>query len=542
MLNRLTIAQRLAVMACLTIVVMLATTTVNLYGKKSELINEHKHRLQSVVDVGYSLVASYHERARQGELSAEQARQQALAAVATLRYEGNEYFWVNDMDARMLMHGVKPALNGKALIDLKDSQGKRIFADFIRIVESSQQGFSDYFWPRAGSDQPIAKLSYVKGFAPWGWVIGSGVYIDDVDAQFRQLLWRDGVVLVSMVLVLAVLSLTVGRSIVTPLQSTTRAMQDVAHGEGDLTVRLDERGVDEMAQLSAGFNQFSHKVGQVIGQVNAFGDRLQTSAGHLASVTDNSRQSLLAHQQETQQVATSANELNTRINDVAGNAADAAQRVQSVRQQAVVGQQVVSHSIEAMTSLASSVSDASATVLQLEQEAQNIGAILDVIRAIAEQTNLLALNAAIEAARAGDHGRGFAVVADEVRTLAQRTQQSTEEIQQMIESLQRGSRETVAIIDQGRQLAENSLGKTRESGEMFDEIVRDILEAASVNEQIAAVTGQQSEVVAMISTSATNLSDSFDGSAHDANAIAEASQQLNNLAQEMRRLLAQFKV
>ena len=541
MLSKLTISVRIWLIAVVAITLFAVTFLFETYQIRNELIEAKQDKLTAVIDNAHSLVESFYQLAKQGELSEEEAQAQALAIIESMRYQGSEYFWVNNMQPAMLMHPIKPALNGKDLSGVKDKKGKALFVEFVKTVRASGQGFVEYYWPKPGKDEPVPKLSLVKGFAPWGWVIGSGIYIDDVDEEFASALKQNISVLVLLIVIMAALFFFIIRSVVKPLEKTSEAMTDIAQGEGDLTVRMPSKGRDELAVLANGFNAFAEKIQQVVGTVRGHGDRVVVASNQLTAVTEKSNAAMQSHQEETHQVAAAVTQMSATIQEVAQNAADAASAVQTVRQKALTGKQVVDGSVESITSLAGSVERAAESIRTLEGEVQNIGGILDVIRSIADQTNLLALNAAIEAARAGEQGRGFAVVADEVRSLAQRTQESTEEIQTMIQQLESEAQSAVGVILSGSEQAETSVSRATEAGQTLTEITEEILSIADMNTQVASATEEQSATIEMISQNVNNINQAFDETAEATAQITAASQELRGLADELHGELSHFK-
>lgn len=542
MLSILKISHRIWILAIVSIVIFAATYLFETFQKRDDLLASKQDKLIAVVETAHGLVAASHARFKAGDISEQEAKEAAAAAVRTLRYQGGEYFWINDMTPVMVMHPIKPALEGKNLSQTKDPEGKFLFVEFVKKVRNDGAGFVDYFWPKPGKEAPVPKLSYVKGFPEWQWIVGSGVYIDDIDDEFSNEL-RNNLTFLAFVLVfLFALSFIIVRSILKPLVSTVTAMQEISHGEGDLRVRLASKGHDEMAQLAGGFNGFVEKVQAVVQRVTGYGERLMAASNTMANITERSNQLLSQHQEETHQVATAVHQMSATVQEVARNASDAARSIQEVRTEALDGQAIVEQSIESIRTLATSVDQAAEAVQALENETQNIGSILDVIRSIADQTNLLALNAAIEAARAGEQGRGFAVVADEVRTLAQRTQESTEEIQRMIEQLQRGANSAVQVIRSGRDEAEVSVSKSRLAGESLASITTNVLQVADVATQIASATEEQSSTVDMINQNVSNINQAFIETSAGAEEMAGAARDLNSLADELNQTLSSFKV
>ena len=543
MLAQIKIAQRIWLLSITSIVIFTAAFLYAAFESRNELIEAKKDRLRGVVATAHTVMKGYDQRAANGEMSVEEAKQKAKEVIRHLRYDEIQYFWLNDMKPMSVMHPIKPSLEGTDVSGVKDKKGKLLYQEFVRIVKKDGEGFVDYYWTAPdGNEEQVPKLSFVMGYKPWGWIVGSGVYIDDVDKEFNGLLMDKLAVLAVILVLMIALSILIGRSITGPINKTTAAMADIAEGEGDLTVRMPIVSNDELALLATAFNAFVEKVQETMLQVNSYSEHLVSSAESMAHITEESNRTLGTHQEETHQVAAAVHQMSATVQEVAANASEAAHSVHTVREQALEGQKVVERSVSAISELAHSVDQATESIQALESDVNNIAGILDVIRSIADQTNLLALNAAIEAARAGEQGRGFAVVADEVRTLAQRTQESTEEIQAMIEQLQTGANGAVTVIQSGRSQAETSVEQANQAGQSLTAITEDILRVADMNTQIASATEQQSATVEMINKNVNNINQAFGETTEGAHKIAQAGLELQNLADDISRLVAQFKV
>ncbi|WP_261843535.1 methyl-accepting chemotaxis protein [Aliamphritea ceti] len=543
MLSRISISTRIWLLPCLLIVIFSVVYIQDTFQLKENLLSAKKDRLQGLVTTAHAILGDYHQRSQNNEMSETEARQAASRVISQLRYDKNQYFWINDLQPQIIMHPIKPSLNGKDASAIKDKQGKLLFMAFVDVVNNNGEGFVDYFWAAPnGSEEQLPKLSYVKGFKAWNWMVGSGIYVNDIDEQFTTILTQRLIFLGITLVVFIVLCLLISRSIIRPLHQTTEAMKDISQGEGNLTVRLPVNTSDELGILAATFNTFVERIHQTVIQVRTYGDELVTASDSLANITDQTNSSIATHQEETHKIVEAVREMNHTVQEVAGNASEAANSVSAVRNQAMEGQSVVKASISATHNLAQSVDQAVTSIQTLETDVENIGGILDVIRSIADQTNLLALNAAIEAARAGEQGRGFAVVADEVRVLAQRTQESTEEIQSMIEQLQNGAHNTVTVIQTGRSQAEVSVQQSEQAGATLNSITQDILSVADMNTQIASATEQQSSTVNMISHNVNNMHHAFGQTTESSQQVTQSSEQLNQLANNIHKLLGQFKI
>ncbi len=339
-----------------------------------------------------------------------------------------------------------------------------------------------------------------------------------------------------------ILAWAVSFMITCPLNTAVDAMKDISEGEGDLTLRLDVSGTDEIGQLASSFNGFITKMQDLIREVTASTSQLSAAAEEMSMITGETRTGVQCQQSETALVATAINEMSSTIHEVAANAETAASSANQADTQTEQGKQIVSATMSSITSLATEVERAATVINQLEKDSEGIGSVLEVIRGIAEQTNLLALNAAIEAARAGEQGRGFAVVADEVRNLASRTQESTQEIQEMIERLQKGSRDAVAAMEAGQEQAHQTVEQASQAESSLSEISMAVAQINEMNAHIAESSRQQGAVAEEINKNIVNIKQVADDSATGAAQLSTASQEMANLAVNLESQVAHFKI
>ena len=354
----------------------------------------------------------------------------------------------------------------------------------------------------------------------------------------------------SFVMVLILIGILIGvgtawviaRMITRRMNIAVAAMNDIAEGNGDLTRRLDDSGSDEIAQLASGFNKFAGKIQNLVGRVTGFTSELASAASEMSAITDETSKGAQNQQAETEQVVSAIDELMTSVQDVARNASEAANSAEHADTETNKGQKEVTSTVESINTLAHEVERVAEVIHVLGDDSQNIGKVLDVIKGIAEQTNLLALNAAIEAARAGEQGRGFAVVADEVRTLASRTQESAQEIQQMITRLQTGSDQAVHAMEGSRNMAQSSVEQAARAGASLEVIAGAVNTITTMNMQIASAAEQQAAVSSSINRSVHSISKVCDQTADGARQTAKSGEELARLAVDLQALLEQFKI
>jgi len=326
------------------------------------------------------------------------------------------------------------------------------------------------------------------------------------------------------------------------IQAAVSAMQDIAEGDGDLTQTLDEKGSDEIAGLSRAFNTFVAKITVLLRTVSDVGNQIANASSQMSATAERTNQGITEQQSETDQTATAITEMVHTAQEIARNAAGAADSAHSADSEAQNGQNVVKQTVDSIQALASEVDQAATVIDKLEADSEDIGKVIDVIKGIAEQTNLLALNAAIEAARAGEQGRGFAVVADEVRTLASRTQESTEEIMQIITRVQDGARKAVSAMESGRSQTVISVEQAAKAGESLAAITQAVSTINDMNTQIAHAASQQSEVAEEVDKSVVSIARIGHESMENAQQTSDSSGNLAANASQLESLLSQFKL
>ena len=360
-------------------------------------------------------------------------------------------------------------------------------------------------------------------------------------ASIKRLAWVMVGLGLGSVLTLGVIMWFVSQGVVGPIRQAAKAMEEIASNEGNLTVRMQEAGNDEITRLSHAYNLFADKTERLVDQVAHTASELRGQVGELTSLAGHTNNGIKNQHDKTAQVATAMTEMSATVHEVARNSTHAAEAASKVDEQTVAGRNVVESTVQSINKLAAEVDRAVGLVKHVEADSERIGSVLDVIRGIADQTNLLALNAAIEAARAGEQGRGFAVVADEVRTLAKRTQDSTEEIQEMIESLQGGVQKTVSVMETGKQQGVNSVERAQQAFEALNQITRAVDTITSMSTQIATAAEEQSAVAEDINKNVIDISHVADSTASDSAKITNSCREMEKNVHALVERISHFR-
>jgi methyl-accepting chemotaxis protein len=512
---KLTIGLKIYGIIALCFVGLLGVTAYATQQLATALEDQKRIELRHLAELALGIVKEEHAAAQKGTQSDIDAQKRAAARLSVLRYEKTEYFFVTDMKSAVIMHAVSPQLNGRNMWDTKDPTGKYFFRELVETARQHGGGFVTYHWPKPGSDKPQPKLTYVEGFAPWGWVIGTGVYIDDLDKQVwssaRQML----MIAAAILLVIGAISAVVARRTSRAMRGMTQAMGELASGHFDVVLpglgRSDEVGAmaraveqfkksaterarrdmeeREAASRAAGAERkremhklaesFEAAVGDIVGTVSSASRALEAAA-----------QSLTRNAESTQQlsgaVASASEQASANVQSVASATEEMTSSVHEISRQVHESSRIASEAVK-------QAQKTDARIGELSQAASRIGDVVKLITAIAEQTNLLALNATIEAARAGEAGKGFAVVAQEVKALAAQTAKATDEIGTQIAGMQTATEDSVAAIEEIgstitriSEIAATISAAVEEQGAATQEIARNVHQAAHGTSQVAA--------------------------------------------------------
>ncbi|QXE90987.1 cache domain-containing protein [Geomonas subterranea] len=506
------------------------------------IMNEREETVRAIVQQATSRMKWYQDQVDRGLVTREEAQRRTMQELSAARYQGTNYIWINDLTPRMVMHPLKPELNGKDLGQFKDPAGKLLFMEMVRACNEKGQGFVSYRWPKGANGAPEPKLSYVELFRPWGWVVGTGIYLDDVRATLLRTQLYIGAGLIVVLALTLLLTWFIARSITHPLRDMVKAVEAIATGDGDLSRSITCGRSDELGALAGNMNIFIETLHALVASVLkvSIDVVIGSSRVHGMAKQINCNADDLAAQSVS--VATASEEMSATSQDIARSCAQAAQGGTTTSRVASDGAQVVNETVAGMHQIAKLVRESATTVAGLGRRSDQIGEIIGTIEEIADQTNLLALNAAIEAARAGEQGRGFAVVADEVRALAERTTRATKEIGAMIGAIQAETRAAVRSMEHGVSVVEKGSEGAQLSGQALQDIISRIEGVTGDLAQIATAAEEQSATTHEIAASVQRVTEIARDTSSETQRTTHEANHLLSMAEELMALLGKFKI
>ncbi len=508
---------------------------------KDSMLDERKQQLQYQVEASMGVFKYYQSKVDKGELELEQAQQLAFTQLAEMSYGVDGYFFVFNDDFIL-----KASLKGSNKIgsnvgSVQDSFGVYVYRDILQAVRAGGgSGYLEYHFPKVAGGIPDAKLSYATEFAPWQVILGTGVYLDDVEKIFVQRLWSKGGAFIVILVSLIVISWLIILSIVKPLRQIVTTMTQVA--KGDVTIRVDVNSQDEMGILAKEINTMLDSFQALLKTVSQSLTTLNVSADELAVIANQTNTGVQKQMCDVESVVSAVEQMTLAVKEVEASTAHASEATSETNNVVREASYLINETLDSINQVSNQVEHAVKVVNELEAGSSEIGEVLNVISGISEQTNLLALNAAIEAARAGEAGRGFAVVADEVRSLAHSTKNSTIEIQKMIEKLQSLAKSAALAMEQGRETARESVAAAGKTGDNLNLVVKQVERVNDMNHQIASSTTEQAAVAEDVARAMVNISVISTQTGEGSQETLANSSKVKQLADEVTKQISAFKV
>lgn len=519
--------------------------SVNLVFDIRAIEHERRDATRHIVESAHAIVARFHRLQTEGQLSEAEAKGRALDALRAVRYGREDYVFVSDYDARGVMHPIKPELDGKDLRGVRDPNGTALFAEFVRTVRQDGSGFVSYLWPKPGAAEPVEKLTYVKGFEPWKWIVGSGIYVDDLRSATRLAIWRTAGAFLAVSAILVLGARIIVRRILEPIRDAVSIARSVASGDLTSSIELGGRDAlrqDEAAQLKAALKDMNDGLRRLVGGVQENARALEAESRVL------SQSAHTAHDGARNQSVSAATVVDAveTVTEGASQVAGAAEAVRALSRESLAqshrGTEDGARLTSQITQLRGTIHDIGTLVARFVESSRAITGMTRQVQDIAEQTNLLALNAAIEAARAGEQGRGFAVVADEVRKLAEKSAVAAREIDLVTQKLGLESTAVDAGIRSGVDALDASQEHVRSVTAVLDGARQAAVQAAEGVDSIAAALAAQREAIAEISSHALRLSSLADDTVNHADEGVRAAGQLDSVAGGLRQSVERFRL
>jgi methyl-accepting chemotaxis protein len=505
---------------------------------RAQLDEERARALRQVVETAYGVLELYEARVRAGELTTEQAQAEAARILQQLRYGDAEYLWVNDLSTRLVMHPHLPTMLGKELTSYRDAKGKAVFSEIVALARARGEGFIFYHATRPGQTKPLPKQSYVKLFPPWGWVLGTGVYLEDVDREASALQWRLLLAVFGGLLLAVAAGTLLARSIARPVQVLVDAARRVERGDLNVSVRIVAE--DEVGRLGLAFNTMVVALRETVkGLVDvaistvAEVDRIRQSAQLLSQASREQSTQL-------QQVSHAVLEMSRSISQGAEQAQSTAEVAANNGRVAEQGGETVEHASRKISEIVQVVQRSEEMVMRLQASGAVVGQMLRLIQDVSNETSILAVNTAIESARAGEHGKGFSVVANEVRKLAHRSREAVEQIEQLLKRNQEDTTAAVALMQQGTLMVEEGMQLSSATGQALARIVAGAQEIHTHVGQLAANGVRQAASGERLAERLQSISVDVQEAVAGVEQIAQSVSDLHAQAQQLWALAARF--
>ena len=543
--GKLKVKHKLWIIVGISMVCLILTEAIFLVSVRDELFEQKKMRTKSVVETACGMVQYFYDIAKTGKITEQEAQQRAKDAVRSLRYDGNEYFWINSMEGAMLSHAFFE-LEGKDAASLPPEVRKNVLL-FVEKVKAQKAGYVPYVWRKPNTETPAPKIAYVKGFEPWGWVVGSGVYTNDIDVVFWNKAIKEALLVFLVFCVAGAVSLLFARSIAGPLSLVKDRLLSMA--EGDLTEggerekeMLLAQGTNETSQLLAALHKMRKSLDSLIGKVQLSGMQVTSSATEIAASARELEATVGEQAASIKQVTATTREISNTSEALVHTMEGVGDAVSETAATAESGRDKLNRMELSMREFIKATGYISSKLGVINDKANKISTIVTTINKISDQTNLLSLNAAIEAEKAGEYGKGFSVVAREITHLSDQTAIATNDIEYMVREMQSSVSSGVMEMDKFTEGVRRGVDETASISEQLGKIIDQV---KTLGPQFDSVTGTmhtQVEGAQQISEAMMQLSIMAEHTRDSLAEFKEVTEQLNAAVQVLRAEVSRFKL
>lgn len=535
------VALRIQLLVGLSLLGLLLVSAAALYQLRDTMIEDRKEKVKNLVEYAITQLRFYEEEARSGRMTVEQAQEMAKKAFRAARYNGSDYFWINDFHPRSVVHPIKPEIEGKDMSENKDAAGKLLYLAFVEVVKAQGAGFVDYQWVKKAGETGMPKIAYVQGFQPWGWIVGTGIFIDDVDREFMHEVWRLAGIAGGLLVFSVLLGWLIGVGILRQLggepDTAVALMRQVAEGNLAVVIRQPRPG-----SLMEAIDLMVHSVRELVQKIENSAEQVVSSSEQINQTSQGIAKSANQESETTSSMAAALEELTVASQLIADNAGGTEQTAMRTMNLAAEGSERVTQATAAVQKLSATVVIVAQQINSLDKRIQAISTVADTIKDIAGQTNLLALNAAIEAARAGEQGRGFAVVADEVRKLAERTALATTGIGEMVGMIQQETACAVRAMNDALPEVERGVQITIEATDSLQSIKNESQQSLQSVIEIANATKEQSLSATFLTQRVEEVVHVVDQTTSAIRQAADTAKQLEDVAHDLRTQISRFQL
>ena len=530
---------RMIVIALAALAGMLAVGVVSAISQRNSAYEQRETLLRSVVESTRSQLMYFEKQEQEGKLSREAAQTQAREVVRNARYQGPEYLFIYKTDGHNVLLPPKPESEGKQMIELKDANGVAMVAELIKVAQKGG-GFVNYRYPHPGGTQAVGKISYAEAIPQWDWVVGTGMYVDDVESAFWRSLWLGLAIIVALALAVFALVFAIGRSVLRQIggepSEAVAIMKQVADGDLRANAASSAPG-----SVLAELNALIGKLRSVMQEITADADHVARASHGINGTSRKVAEDANRQADSTQSMAAAMEQLTVSITHISDHAHQTESHARGAAEHAQAGETQVRAATTQMRELEGAVGDANTRIESLSNRANQVGAITASIKEIASQTNLLALNAAIEAARAGETGRGFAVVADEVRKLAERTATATIEIESMLSAIQAETGGAVGAMTKASTQARSSVTAVEDSARLLRLISEGATQATELVAEVANSTREQSAASTSLAQQVEQIAHMVESTSDRMHETTQATQELEQVAGRLNAVVGRFR-